>query len=111
MRGSESSGAVLQGLGGKVRQVKDVSKEAVDATRKTLGRRKHDKTCRVHLKVGSSTQMHWVFTAEIWEMSRQNKTLFWTVGNKVCGRGVLQQLDLRLSNYVMQSIDIGPFLG
>ncbi len=34
-----------------MRQVKDVSKEAVDATRRKLGRNKHDKTCRVHIKV------------------------------------------------------------
>ncbi|EIE27751.1 hypothetical protein COCSUDRAFT_45975 [Coccomyxa subellipsoidea C-169] len=40
-----------KGIGGKVRQVKDVSKEAVDATRRKLGRNKHDKTCRVHIKV------------------------------------------------------------
>ncbi|KAK9917790.1 hypothetical protein WJX75_008296 [Coccomyxa subellipsoidea] len=40
-----------KGIGGKVRALKDVSKEAVDATRRTIGRRKHDKKCRVHLKV------------------------------------------------------------
>lgn len=46
-----------QGIGGKVRAVKDVSKEAVDATRRTIGRRKHDKKCRVHIKVGRVLQL------------------------------------------------------
>jgi hypothetical protein len=40
-----------------VRALKDVSKEAVDATRRTIGRRKHDKKCRVHLKVGRVLQL------------------------------------------------------
>ncbi|BDA48413.1 Synaptotagmin-2 [Coccomyxa sp. Obi] len=40
-----------KGLGGKLRAVRDVSKDAVDKTRRRLGREKSGKTCRVHLKV------------------------------------------------------------
>ena len=40
-----------------MRAVKEKGSEAVDKTRRRLGRSQHDKTCRLHLKVGAAPRL------------------------------------------------------